>query len=94
MTLPGGFQLPVILVKETWVHYETEDTFAQPEQAKLKAFSREYLKQQMVAGTILTENWELSEDEGQIILTGQFACQEMIGQFRKEEIVKPDGTND
>jgi hypothetical protein len=48
----------------------------------------------MVAGTILTENWELSEDEGQIILTGRFACQEMIGQFRKEEIVKPDGTND
>ena len=94
MTLPGGFQLPVILVKETWVHYETEDTFAQPEQAKLEAFSREYLKHQMVAGTILTENWELSEDEGQIILTGRFACQEMIGQFRKEEIVKPDGTND
>lgn len=94
MTLPGGFQLPVILVKETWVQYATDEGFAQPNPEKLEFFSREYLKHQMIAGTILTENWEFSEDVGQIILTGRYACQEMIGQFRKEEIIKPDGTND
>ena len=94
VTLPGGFQLPVILVKETWLQYATEEAFVQPRDGQLEDYSRLYLKKQMVAGTILTENMELVQEQGQFILTGQYACQEMIGQFRKEEIIKPDGTND
>lgn len=93
MTLPGGFQLPVILVKETWVLYDTEDGFAEPQENQLEEFSRCYLKQQMIAGTILTENCQITPEEGQYILSGHYACQEMIGQFRKEEIITPDGTN-
>ena len=94
MTLPGGFQLPVILVKETWVLYDTKEVSAEPRQEQMEAFSRDYLKSQMIAGTILTQSHELVQEDGRIILTGRYACQEMIGQFRKEEIVKPDGTND
>ena len=94
MTLPGGFQLPVILVKETWVTYRSDEIQVQPQQNQLEDFSRDYLKSQMVAGTILTEDYSLLQEEGQIILSGRYACQEMIGQFRKEEIIKPNGTND
>ena len=94
MTLPGGFQLPVILVKEIWVTYAEDETQVQPQENQLEYFCRDYLKSQMVAGTILTESYSLLQDEGQIILTGRYACHEMIGQFRKEEIIKPNGTND
>lgn len=94
MTLPGGFHLPVILVKETWLQYDTEDVFTEPQQEQLENFSRKYLKCQMIAGSILTESYEISQTEEMIVLTGHYACREMIGQFRKEEIIKPDGTND
>ena len=94
MTLPGGFQLPVILVKETWVQYATDAVTVEPASGHMENFGQTYLTSQMVAGTILSKSHELVQEQGRFILTGHYACQEMIGQFRKEEIIKPNGTND
>ena len=56
-------------------------------------FARNYLTGQLVAGRILTEAIQRTEEEQAVILHGQYACNEMIGLFREEEIIKPDGTN-
>ena len=94
MTLPGGFRLPVILIVETHTQYRTDGFEIEPEQNQLEEFSRSYLKSQMLAGSILSQSHSLIREDGLFVLTGRYGCREMIGQFRKEEIIKPDGTND
>ena len=93
MTLPGGFQLPVVLVKETILQYPAEEGVLPPREGMPEAFARNYLTGQLVAGRILTEAIQRTEEEQAVILHGQYACNEMIGLFREEEIIKPDGTN-
>lgn len=94
LTLPGGFQLPVVLVKETIVQYETENGTIQANEAWVEKYAGDYLLGQMVAGRILSAETEIVYIEHSIVFRGRYACYEMIGQFHKEEIIKPDGTND
>ena len=94
MTLPGGFQLPVCLVTETWTYYDCQGVLEEPDSGMLADFAHSYLRGSMVAGKILSAEENICRQDDLWILTGQYACEEMIGQFRNEEIVKPDGTND
>lgn len=90
MTLPGGFILPVSLVTETCVYYEkATPASAREDCSHMAQFAENYLLSQMVAGTIINKNEELSQDDGAICLTGEYACLEMIGRERNEEIIKP-----
>ena len=90
MTLPGGFILPVSLVTETCVYYEkATPASAREDSSHMAQFAENYLLSQMVAGTIINKNEELSQDDGAICLTGEYACLEMIGRERNEEIIKP-----
>ena len=93
MTLPGGFQLPVALVTESVVSYTSSVQSLSPEEAEtyLISAARDYLQESMVAGSILQENIQLQQTEDKMILHGKFACHEMIGQVRNEEIIKPYG---
>ena len=93
LTLPGGFQLPVILVKETILQYETKTDSLMPPEGSTEDYARNYLMSQMVAGVILSETCELIQQQDAVILKGQYHCHEMIGQFRKEEIIMPNGAN-
>ena len=78
LTLPGGFQLPVALVTETYRLCETE-TIPRPDGADLMAdAARRYVLEQMTAGSILSEEQTLRDGR----LTVEFACREMIGVFR------------
>lgn len=90
LTLPGGFQLPVTLVTEVWTEYEYADREVAGEDtaAMLERFAQDYLSQQMVAGQILSGTQELASQEGVVILHGKYACREMIGQVRSEEIIR------
>lgn len=92
LTLPGGFALPVVLVRETWTFYESEPELLTPEEANriLSEFSRRYLLDHMIAGEILCQQGVLHPEEGHFLLSTDYACTEMIGAERSEEIIKPD----
>ena len=96
MTLPGGFQLPVCLVTETWTYYESMDTELAEEAAAecLSAFARRYVPQQMIAGQILAQQETVTAADGIFCLLGDYSCLEIIGQVQKEEIIKPNGKYD
>ncbi len=88
LTLPGGFQLPVTVVAETWTYHSGFTGQSEPEQAleQLSQFSREYTLEQMVAGEILNHAQTGSTADDVCRLDAEFACMEMIGQVRNEEI--------
>ncbi len=90
LTLPGGFQLPIGIVRETCIYYDTQevqiteaDSFAW-----LQAAAENYLQSQMIAGQILSQNVEVLLKDGVGCLSGQYACLEMIGQVKNEEILQ------
>ncbi len=91
MTLPGGFQLPVVLVREQWDYYDTESEALEDEalSALLSAYAGSYLKSRMVAGQVL----EGREQTRGPSLTGQYFCLELIGQVRYEENTDSYGQN-
>ena len=92
MTLPGGFQLPVSVIQmRTYVYrmsvpeYDSEAT-----RGWLPQYVLSYTGNQMIAGNILNEKWQWYIDNEHCILRGEFACHEMIGQVKFEEIIEQD----
>lgn len=83
LTLPGGFQLPVTLVKEVERLCDLE--VCQRDGAELlEQAAASYLKQTMVAGTIVHAAVEVTQCGDAMVLTGEYACTEMIGRTRQE----------
>ena len=84
LTLPGGYRLPMTLVKETVTHAELTCAETKAEEL-LRDFAAYYLGTQMIAGTITGSTEAVSEGDGLWILTGDYACTEMIGSVRVEQ---------
>lgn len=85
LTLPGGFALPVTLVKETVTDYEVTPVEALP-QLPTGEFAQTYLLTQLIAGTVEhRQETDLSTGDAQIVKV-QFFCTEMIGRQKEEEI--------
>lgn len=95
LTLPGGFSLPVAILKETV--FQSELTQAPRDEAvvaeELSFFARQYLHQQMIAGSILQAE-EATGRSNSWILNGSYECQEMIGRVKPEEIGVYNGKTD
>lgn len=93
ITLPGGFALPVSIVVETVGYCETAEMEWSEEAALLASdeFHRRYLKSITTAGSILNDQQRHTCLNGLLILEGNYACEEMIGQVRCEEIGSPNG---
>ncbi len=93
--LPGGFQLPVAIVRETWYTYSSTVVSASEEavQEHLEQFSADYLASQMLGGQILQSRVSLDAREDVWILRGEYVCAEMIGRVHSEEIITADGKN-
>ena len=96
LTLPGGYRLPVALIKETVQSFDAEVQPRSEEDAaqRLSAFAKNYLRQQMVALTILDAQEEILPDGQCYRLTGQYACAEMIGREHGEQIGDFHGKTD
>lgn len=92
LTLPGGFQLPVTLVKEVETIYATTEAKGM-NASFLETAASGYLKQSMVAGSILHSDTAIAEMDGCLKLTGEYACAEMIGRMRQEIGVHNGKTN-
>ena len=78
LTLPGGFVLPVALVTDTYRLCDMQTVSREINAEKLLMQIRQYVREQMTAGTILSEEHQLSDG----VLTAVFECREMIGAFR------------
>ena len=88
VTLPGGFQLPIAFVSETWIYYE-ESTPVDGETQDISALAESYLTGHMIAGKILEKNESTAQINGVLHFQGEYTCHEMIGQERNEEIITP-----
>ena len=88
ITLPGGFQLPVALVKETVTEYECETVSRIPENAEaaMMEFAGDYLLTQLIAGNLETSHAAYSRKGAADVLEVTFLCTEMIGRQKAEEI--------
>ena len=88
LTLPGGFQLPVTLVKESFVFYDTNQHEAGLDEAaeQLSGFAADYLRRIMIGGSVISGDTAVETLEGLYCLTGEFSCTEMIGRVRGEQI--------
>ena len=98
LTLPGGFALPVKLLKErVSARTLSESQVAEADAAALLTiFAREYLSRQMIAGTVTAALETVSNQDGCWILAGDYACTEMIGREQAEqngELHETSGTN-
>ena len=88
VTLPGGFQLPIAIVTETWICHD-ETIAADEATPDLSGAAEDYLHSHMVAGKILSKVETTTTENGITYLNGEYACLEMIGQERNEEIITP-----
>lgn len=86
LTLPGGVTLPICLICDSYTQRGlTQMPISQSEaREQLAGFSQEYLRNQMIAGTIsyCDEVMEMPSDA--YLLTQQFLCTEMIGREHME----------
>lgn len=82
LTLPGGVTLPIQLVCESYTPRElTEVTLSKSEaREQLTLFSKNYLRDQMIAGTISYQETVMEMPAGAYLLTQQLFCTEMIGR--------------
>lgn len=96
LTLPGGYRLPVILVKETISECDVRPQISEETQAQrlLTDFAKGYLRQQLVAATILDAQEDFYCDAGVYRLKGRYDCTEMIGRKQSEQIGDFHGKTD
>ena len=88
ITLPGGFRLPVTLIKETVLDAELQSVAQEPEAAaqRLETYGQKYLRDQMISGSIIGGERTILEEDGLLVMKGEYLCTEMIGRSRQERI--------
>ena len=95
LTLPGGFRLPVALVRETVICYDSTSTEISEDAAlaELSDYAADYLRRRMVAGTITDASGIITPENGAWCLTEEYACIEMIGRRQQAQIGEYHETN-
>ena len=94
LTLPGGFALPVALLKETTFHCGLVESDAVIPEQMLQEFSAQYLTGQMTDGKILRTDERITELIGAVRLEGIYDCLEQIGITQDEMIGEFNGKTD
>ena len=94
--LPGGFLLPISLVRETYCFYTPEPARLDKDGAEemLAGSAREMITWKMIAGKILKQELRLHEDGDSFVLSGLVECEEMIGRAVPAEIFKGEIIHD
>ncbi len=93
MTLPGGFRLPIAIVTQSSVYYDTDPAVnaADGDWSWLAKDCEQYLLSHMVAGQILDQSCDISFGDGICTAAGKYACLELIGRMKNEEIINYNG---
>lgn len=88
LILPGGFVLPITMIKVTCKYYDTQQAAVEETDLSwLQNQADSYLQNQMISGQILLRNNTLSVEDGQYLIDCRYACREMIGAVRYEEMI-------
>lgn len=89
ITLPGEYQIPITLAIEEWNGYNTEEIHTASTDVSLDASAAalEYLNTLMISGRVISKSESIENQNQFLILTGQYACHEMIGREQNEEII-------
>lgn len=88
LTLPGGFCLPIALIKVKSYLYIESAEMSLFEDNDIKRLSDLYLENQMRAGRILFSDHQTKIINDICKIDSAYICDEMIGKLRKEEIMK------
>ena len=92
LKLPGGFELPVVLIEERISECVLDAAPVQLDAEKhLSEFAQKYLKQQMIAGVIHNAVEQIDASDGTLQLVGKYICTEMIGRHQDEMIGEYNG---
>ena len=93
VTLPGGFQLPMALAMEEYRIYETEPSRMEESALgdTLARCASDYLREQMIAGTIESQDVSITPEGDVMRLAGKYICTEMIGKVQIEQIGENNG---
>lgn len=88
--LPGGFVLPVAIVRETNYYFAQAQQVhtAQDLQSWLSDFAMSYLQSTMIAGEIISAHTETNPVDDACLFYGKYACIEMIGQIKHEPMIE------
>lgn len=85
ITLPGGFPLPIGMICETFLEYETSAISISPVSAQLEALTQDYLLYSMDGGQILSTDFVQTNTPAYTRMDGYFRCYELIGIKHPEE---------
>lgn len=85
LTLPGGFTLPIRIIAEQLTNYECVP--AETDTVWASDYGQEYLKSQMIAGTILSKDVHTLSSAGVSQYEETYFCTEMIGELKLEETI-------
>ena len=96
LQLPGGFYLPVAIIKERFLFYDNATPVTPTTDGNdwLTAFAQDHLKKAMIAGEIVSSETDISSTEDACYLSGKYACIEMIGQVKPEQTTLKDESYD
>lgn len=94
--LPGGFQLPLALIKETVCYLESDEQVSTASESEkwLVDIAQKYLESTMVAGEVISAQTQARSLDNASCIYGRYACMEMIGQVKYEQTILEDGNND
>ena len=95
ITLPGGYRLPAALCVDVYTQWDTVPAESDPQtaQRQLQEFSRRYLQQQMIAGSLGSCDEIFTSANDRYVLEGHYICEEMIGREQPEQIGEGNGKN-
>lgn len=96
LTLPGGFRLPVRLVKETVCTYDThlQQSSAMEMKDMMSAYAKAYFEDQRISLTIGNTQEVFGERSSGYYLCADYVCTEMIGREQREQIGDFHGKTD
>ncbi len=90
--LPGGFALPIVFVKEYIIEYALEPvTLTDRDCNWLSTYAENYLKNDLVAGSILSAKTTTEQTEDAFYVLGTYDCREMIADYEYKGILENDG---
>ena len=91
ITLPGGFRLPFGWSVDTCFYGASVDFTDTQGEALLDAFAKKYLWEQMIGGSVVSQNIRVTFTGDSYRLAGEYVCAEMIGIWQAEKIGEVNG---
>ena len=92
--LPGGFALPILLVREYITEYAVEPVVIScADLAWLPDYMEDYLEYDLIAGSILSARITSEQTDYTFTVCGTYDCREMIADYEYKGILENNGEN-